>query len=81
MFTLFLKYFVSFFILSNIINYRKLHIFKRGDILNNLDMNKLLGLLGSMNKEDLQKAILQANQIMNSENKEQLINDLKKKIK
>lgn len=49
--------------------------------MNNLDMNKLLGLLGKIDKNDLEKAILQANQIMNSENKEQIINDLKKKLK
>lgn len=49
--------------------------------MNNPDMNKLLGLLGNMNKQDLEKAVLQANQIMKSENKDQLIDELKKKLK
>ena len=53
----------------------------RGDVMNSPDMNKLLVLLGNMNKQDLEKAVLQANQIMKSENKEQLIDELKKKLK
>lgn len=44
-------------------------------------MNQLLGLLGKMNKQDLEKAIYQANQIMKSENKDQIINELKNKMK
>lgn len=44
-------------------------------------MNKLLGLLGKVDKKDLEKAISQANQIMNSENRDQIIDDLKKKMK
>ena len=49
--------------------------------MNNLDMNQLLGLLSKVNKNDLEKAISQANQIMNSDNKEQIIDELKKKLK
>lgn len=48
--------------------------------MNNIDMNQILGLLGKINKNDLEKAISQANQIMNSENKDQIINELKKKM-
>lgn len=49
--------------------------------MNTPDMAKLLGLLGNMNKEDFEKAMLQANQIMKSDNKEQIIEELKKKLK
>lgn len=44
-------------------------------------MNELLGLLGKINKQDLEKAIYQANQIMNSDKKEQIINELKNNMK
>ena len=44
-------------------------------------MNHILGLLGKMNKQDLEKAISQANQIMNSDKKDQIINELKDKMK
>lgn len=49
--------------------------------MNNLDMNALLGLLGKVDKKDLEKAIAQANQIMNSKDKDQIIDNLKKNIK
>ena len=49
--------------------------------MNNLDMNQLLGLLGKMNKQDLEKAIYQANQIMHSDKKDAIINELKDKMK
>lgn len=49
--------------------------------MNNLDINQLLGMLSKVNKNDLEKAISQANQIMNSESKDQIINELKNKIK
>lgn len=49
--------------------------------MNNLDMNQLLGLLSKVNKNDLEKAVSQANQIINSDNKKQIIDELKKKLK
>ena len=44
-------------------------------------MTKILKMLSTINKNDLEKAVSQANQIMNSKNKEQIINELKKNIK
>lgn len=49
--------------------------------MNNLDINDLLGLLGKVNKQDLEKAIYQANQIMNSDKKDAIVNELKDKMK
>lgn len=49
--------------------------------MNNINLNQLLEMLGRTNKNDLEKAISQANQIMNSENKDEIINELKKKLK
>ncbi|MBR3162584.1 MAG: hypothetical protein IKF17_00580 [Clostridia bacterium] len=49
--------------------------------MDNLDLNKLVGLLGNINKNDLEKALSQANKIMNSESKDQIIAELKKKMK
>ncbi len=43
-------------------------------------MTEILKLLSSINKNDLEKAVSQANLIMNSENKEQIINELKKNL-
>ena len=48
--------------------------------MNSFDMNKLLGILGKIDKNDLEKALSQANQIMNSENRDQIIDELKKKM-
>lgn len=49
--------------------------------MNNLDMNKLFGILKNINKSDLEKAISQANQIMNSEQKDKIIEEFKKSMK
>lgn len=49
--------------------------------MGNLDMSQLLNILGKMDKKDLEKALSQANQIMNSNNKDQIIDELKKKMK
>lgn len=49
--------------------------------MNNIDMNQLMNLLGKVDKKDLEKAILQANQIMNSKDKDQIIDNLKKNLK
>ena len=44
-------------------------------------MNQLLGMLSKINKQDLEKAIYQANQIMNTDKKDAIINELKNKMK
>lgn len=47
---------------------------------NNLDMNQLMGMLSKMNKKDLQYSIQKANEIMKSENRDEIINELKKNL-
>ena len=47
---------------------------------NNLDMNQLMGMLSKMNKKDLQYSIQKANEIMKSENRDKIINELKKNL-
>ena len=44
---------------------------------NNINMNMLLNMLSKMDKKDLEKGIEQANKILNSKNKDQILNDLK----
>ena len=45
--------------------------------MNNMNMNMLLNMLYKMDKKDLEKGIEQANKILNSKNKNQIIEDLK----
>jgi len=45
---------------------------------NNMNMNMLLNMLSKMDKKDLEKGIEQANKILNSKNKNEIIEDLKK---
>lgn len=45
--------------------------------MNNMNMNMLLNMLSKMDKKDLEKGIEQANQILNSKNKDDIINGLK----
>ena len=47
---------------------------------NNLDMNQLMGMLSKMNKKDFQYSIQKANEIMKSENRDEIINELKKNL-
>ena len=48
---------------------------------NNLDMGSLMNLLSKIDKKDLEKSIAKANEIMNSKDKDKIIEDLTKKIK
>lgn len=45
--------------------------------MNNMNMNMLLNMLSKMDKKDLEKGIEQANKILNSKNKDDIINKLK----
>ena len=45
--------------------------------MNNINMNMLLNILSKMDKKDLEKGIEQANQILNSKDKNEIINKLK----
>lgn len=45
--------------------------------MNNMNMNMLLNMLSKMDKKDLEKGIEQANQILNSKNKTEILDKLK----
>lgn len=45
--------------------------------MNNMNMNMLLNMLSKMDKKDLEKGIEQANKILNSKNKDEIISQLK----
>ncbi len=45
--------------------------------MNNANMNMLLNMLSKMDKKDLEKGIEQANKILKSNNKDDIINQLK----
>lgn len=48
---------------------------------NNMNMNMLLNMLSKIDKKDLEKGIEQANKILNSKNKDEILNNLKKNNK
>ena len=48
---------------------------------NNINMNMLLGMLSKMDKKDLEKGIEQANKILNSKNKNDILNNFNKNNK
>ena len=43
---------------------------------NNMNMNMLLNILSKMDKKDLEKGLQEANKILNSKNKEEILNQL-----
>lgn len=45
-----------------------------------MDMTKLMNMVSKMDKKDLQNAIIKANEIMNSPDKEKIIDELKKNM-
>lgn len=48
---------------------------------NNIDMGSLMNLLSKIDKKDLEKGIAKATEIMNSKDKNQIIEELNKNIK
>ena len=44
---------------------------------NNMNMNMLLNMLSKMDKKDLEKGLAEANKILNSKNKNDILNQLK----
>lgn len=48
---------------------------------NNIDMSKLLQALSKMNKSELEAGIAKANQILQSKNKNDILNEVNKKMK
>lgn len=47
----------------------------------NIDMGSLMNLLSKIDKKDLEKSIEKASEIMNSKDKDKIIEDLSKKMK
>ena len=45
--------------------------------MNNVDMAKLMSLLSKMDKKDLEEGLAKASQILNSKDKNTIINDIK----
>ena len=48
--------------------------------MNNIDMGKLMNMISKMDKKDLQNTIQKANEIMNSPDRDKIINELKKNM-
>ena len=48
--------------------------------MNNLNMASLMQMLSKMDKKDLEAGIAKANQILQSKNKNQVINELNKNL-
>jgi len=44
---------------------------------NNMNMNMLLNMLSKMDKKDLEKGLQEANKILNSKNKDEILKGLK----
>jgi len=44
--------------------------------MNNFDMNALMSMLSKMDKKDLEKGLAQASKILNSKDKETIINEI-----
>lgn len=44
---------------------------------NNIDMAKLMNMLSNMDKKDLEKGMQQLNQVLNSNDKQKIIDNLK----
>lgn len=47
--------------------------------MNNVDMAKLMSILSKMDKKDLEEGLAKASQILNSKDKDSIINDIQKK--
>ncbi len=45
--------------------------------MNNMDINKILSVLSKMDKKDLEVGIAKANEILNSKDKDEIINKIK----
>lgn len=48
--------------------------------MNNVDMEKIMAMLAKMDKKDLEAGIAKANAILNSKDKDSLMNQFKKKF-
>jgi len=49
--------------------------------MNNFDMNALMSMLSKMDKKDLEKGLAQASKILNSKDRDTIINEINKNNK
>lgn len=49
--------------------------------MNNMDMGKLMEMLSKMDKKQLEQGLAKVSQVLNSEDKAKIINELKKNMK
>lgn len=47
---------------------------------NNIDMSKLMSMLSNMDKKDLEKGVQQLNTVLNSPDKQKIIDNLKNNL-
>ena len=47
---------------------------------NNIDMSKLMSMLSNMDKKDLEKGVQQLNYVLNSPDKQKIIDNLKNNL-
>lgn len=47
---------------------------------NNMDMSQLLNMISKMDKKDLQASLQKANELMNSKDRDKIIEELKKNM-
>lgn len=45
--------------------------------MNDFDMNKLMSMISKMDKKDIEKGIAQVSQMLNSKDKDEILNKLK----
>ena len=48
--------------------------------MNNADMEKIMAMLSKMDKKDLEAGIAKANAILNSKDKNSIVNEIKKNL-
>lgn len=77
---------IRFFLFFLHILYLTPHIFIRGVIflnsnMNNMDMAKLMQMLSNMDKNQLEAGLAKANQILQSKSKEEILSEINKNSK
>jgi hypothetical protein len=72
------SHFLFFFILyiSNTYFFKSYIFVKEVIYLNNMDMAKLMSMLAKMDKKDLEEGLAKATKILNSKDKDKIINNL-----
>ncbi len=48
--------------------------------MNNIDVNKLMGMLSKMDKKDIENGLAQVSKMLNSKNKDEILKDINQKL-